>query len=100
GKSNKSSNKIESENKTKYKFKPAKIENKNNIAIKDFNDKKTVESNFLEEFSQLLDIWIVISAKKTKVLANIEAEEDNKEISLLVGLVGNIIYLAIDSKAK
>ncbi|CAG8646726.1 4123_t:CDS:1, partial [Gigaspora rosea] len=72
------------------------IENEVNTAT---DEEEAVESSLLEEFSQFLDVWVIISAEETKELTGIDNEYE--EISFLsVGSVGDIIHPAIDPNAK
>ncbi|RIB27831.1 hypothetical protein C2G38_2159583 [Gigaspora rosea] len=82
---------------SRHKPKSEEIQNENNTETEDFNEEETVESDSLGEFSQFLNVWVVILAEKTKELMSIEYEED-EEISSLS--VGDIIHPAIDSNAK
>ncbi|KAF0534962.1 hypothetical protein F8M41_009754 [Gigaspora margarita] len=92
-------NEIEPESEARYEPESEEIENEDNTAIEDFNEEETVESSSLEEFSQFLDVWVVISAEETEELTVIE-EDDDEISSLSVGSVGDIIHPAINSNAK
>ncbi|CAG8584867.1 3022_t:CDS:2, partial [Dentiscutata erythropus] len=93
-------NEIASKSEARHEPEFEKIENKDNAVIEDFNDEETVESNSLEEeFSQFLDVWVVISVEEIKESMSID--EDKEECFFLsVGLVDDIIYLVIDPNTK
>ncbi|RIB03410.1 hypothetical protein C2G38_2049293 [Gigaspora rosea] len=109
GENEEPSNEIEPESEARHESESEEIENEANTATEGFNEEETVESNSLkeetvessslEEFSQFLDVWVVISAEETEELTGID-DEDEEMAFLLVGSVGDIIHPAIDPNAK
>ncbi|RIB18883.1 hypothetical protein C2G38_2183367 [Gigaspora rosea] len=91
------SNKIEPENEARHKTESEEIQNEDNTTTEDFDEEGTVKSDSLGEFSQFLNVWVVISAEETEELTSIEYEEDEEIFSLSVG---DIIHPVIDSNAK
>ncbi|KAF0488371.1 hypothetical protein F8M41_022306 [Gigaspora margarita] len=96
GENDEPSNEIEPESEARNEPESEDIENEVNTAT---DEEETVESSPLEEFSQFLDVWVVISAEETEELTGIN-DEDEEMSFLSVGSVGDIIYPVIDPNAK